>query len=78
VRALRDARGSPLFATGTTLFPSHADYFAEFTRILIAVDIGLLERTRELLAMVETRSPAGALWIVEAGRVRIHLANGDE
>ncbi len=39
---------------------------------------GLLERTRELLAMVETRSPAGALWIVEAGRVRIHLANGDE
>ena len=41
MRALRGARGSLLFATGTTLFPSHADYFAEFTRILIAVDIAV-------------------------------------
>jgi hypothetical protein len=39
---------------------------------------GLLERTRELLAMVETRSPDRAPWIVEPGRVRIHLANDAE
>jgi predicted nuclease of predicted toxin-antitoxin system len=39
---------------------------------------GLLERTRELLAVLKTRSPTGALWIVEAGRVRVHLAHGDE
>ena len=34
-KALRDARGPPLFSTGTTLFPSHAELFR---RILIAVD----------------------------------------
>jgi predicted nuclease of predicted toxin-antitoxin system len=52
---------------------------------IIVIDIGsrashrsLLERTRELLAMIETRSPDRALWIVEPGRVRIHLANDDE
>ena len=39
---------------------------------------GLLERARELLAMVETRSPDRALWIVEPGRVRIHLTDNDE
>jgi predicted nuclease of predicted toxin-antitoxin system len=39
---------------------------------------GLLEGARDLLAMVETRSPTGALCIVEAGRVRVHLAHGDE
>jgi hypothetical protein len=39
---------------------------------------GLLERTRELLAMVEMRSPDRALWIVEPGRVRVHLTNDDE
>jgi predicted nuclease of predicted toxin-antitoxin system len=38
----------------------------------------LLERARELLAMVETRSPDRALWIVEPGRVRIHLTDGEE
>jgi predicted nuclease of predicted toxin-antitoxin system len=52
---------------------------------IIVIDSGprashrsLLERTRELLAMIETRSPDRALWIVEPGRVRIHLANDDE
>jgi len=38
----------------------------------------LLERTRELLAMVKTRSPGRSLWIVEPGRVRVHLANDEE
>jgi hypothetical protein len=37
----------------------------------------LLERTRELLAMVETRSPNRALWIVEPGQLRIHATNDD-
>jgi predicted nuclease of predicted toxin-antitoxin system len=39
---------------------------------------GLLDRTRELLTMLETRSPERALWIVEPGRVRIHLARDEE
>ena len=33
----------------------------------------LLERVRELLKALETRSPEGALWIVEPGRLRVHL-----
>ena len=33
----------------------------------------LLQRVRELLKTLETRSPEGALWIVEPGRLRIHL-----
>jgi hypothetical protein len=39
---------------------------------------GLLERTREFLAMLTTHSPVRALWIVEPGRVRIHLAKDVE
>jgi hypothetical protein len=39
---------------------------------------GLLERTRELLAMVETRSSDRSLWIVEPGRVRVHLTKDEE
>ncbi|HJU17405.1 MAG TPA: DUF5615 family PIN-like protein [Stellaceae bacterium] len=39
---------------------------------------GLLQRTRKLLALLETHSPDRALWIVEPGRVRIHAANGEE
>jgi predicted nuclease of predicted toxin-antitoxin system len=39
---------------------------------------GLLDRTRELLRMFETRSPERALWIVEPGRLRIHLATDEE
>ena len=39
---------------------------------------GLLERTRELLAMVETRSPDRALWVIEPGRVRVHLTEDKE
>jgi Domain of unknown function (DUF5615) len=38
----------------------------------------LLEHVRELLAIVETRSPDRSLWIVEPGRLRIHLTNDDE
>jgi predicted nuclease of predicted toxin-antitoxin system len=33
----------------------------------------LLERVRELLKALETRSPEAALWIVEPGRLRVHL-----
>jgi predicted nuclease of predicted toxin-antitoxin system len=33
----------------------------------------LLERVRELLSVLKTQSPVGALWIVEPGRLRIHL-----
>lgn len=38
---------------------------------------GLLERMRELLRMLETRSPDRALWIVEPGRLRIHLSEDE-
>ncbi len=33
----------------------------------------LLERIRDFIVIAETRSPVGALWVVEPGRVRIHL-----
>jgi len=37
----------------------------------------LLERARELLSIVETRSPDRSLWIVEPGRLRIHVTDDD-
>jgi len=33
----------------------------------------LLDRLRDFLALADVRSPRAALWIVEPGRVRIHL-----
>jgi predicted nuclease of predicted toxin-antitoxin system len=39
---------------------------------------GNLGRLRDLLEVVETRAVAGALWIVEPGRVRIHLRDSEE
>ena len=38
----------------------------------------LLDRVRELLRLLDTRSPEGALWIIEPGRLRIHLPSDDE
>jgi predicted nuclease of predicted toxin-antitoxin system len=38
---------------------------------------GILDRLRDFLAVLETRSVAGELWIVEPGRVRIHLRDGE-
>jgi len=47
---------------------------------IIIIDAGprashraLLDRVRELLTFLDTRSPDHALWIVEPGRLRIHL-----
>lgn len=37
----------------------------------------LLDRLRDFLALAEVRSPTAALWIVEPGRVRIHLRDDD-
>jgi predicted nuclease of predicted toxin-antitoxin system len=37
----------------------------------------LLDRLRDFLTLAEVQSPAGALWIVEPGRVRVHLRHGD-
>jgi predicted nuclease of predicted toxin-antitoxin system len=39
---------------------------------------GILDRLRDLLEVVETRAVAGALWIIEPGRVRIHLRDSEE
>jgi predicted nuclease of predicted toxin-antitoxin system len=39
---------------------------------------GILDRLRDFLAVLESRSIAGALWIVEPGRMRIHLRNDEE
>ena len=51
---------------------------------IIIIDAGprashrsLLDRTRELLAMLKTLSPDRSLWIVEPGRVRVHLTNDE-
>jgi len=38
-----------------------------------ATHAALLDRVRELISVLNTRSPEGALWIVEPGRLRIHL-----
>jgi predicted nuclease of predicted toxin-antitoxin system len=47
---------------------------------IVILDLGprpgpqaLLERLRDFLAVVETRPLTGRLWIIEPGRVRIHL-----
>jgi predicted nuclease of predicted toxin-antitoxin system len=52
---------------------------------IIVIDVGprashqgLLNRTRGMLALIETRSPDRALWIAEPGRVRVHLAKDEE
>src|SRR5580658_6780378 len=37
----------------------------------------LLDRSRDFLALAEAQSPKAALWIVEPGRVRIHLRDGN-
>lgn len=37
----------------------------------------LLDRLRDFLVLAEVRSPVGALWIVEPGRVRVHLHSDD-
>jgi predicted nuclease of predicted toxin-antitoxin system len=39
---------------------------------------GILDRLRDFLEVLETRPVAGALWIVEPGRVRIHLRDREE
>jgi predicted nuclease of predicted toxin-antitoxin system len=38
----------------------------------------LLERLRAFLSVAETRPVHGALWIVEPGRVRIHLRDHED
>ena len=42
-----------------------------------ATHAALLDRVRELVILLNTRSPEGALWIVEPGRLRIHLASDE-
>lgn len=37
----------------------------------------LLDRLQDFLALAEIQSPRGKLWIVEPGRVRVHLRGGD-
>ena len=39
---------------------------------------GLLARLRSFLSLVESRKTTGELWIIEPGRVRIHLHKVDE
>jgi predicted nuclease of predicted toxin-antitoxin system len=38
----------------------------------------ILDRLRDFLAVLETRSVVGSLWVVEPGRVRIHLRDPEE
>jgi predicted nuclease of predicted toxin-antitoxin system len=39
---------------------------------------GLLAQVRSFLYVLESREPTGELWIIEPGRVRIHLGDTDE
>jgi predicted nuclease of predicted toxin-antitoxin system len=39
---------------------------------------GILDRLGDFLAVLESRPVAGTLWIVEPGRVRIHLRHDEE
>ncbi|HKN10942.1 MAG TPA: DUF5615 family PIN-like protein [Pseudomonadota bacterium] len=39
---------------------------------------GIIGRLRDFLTVLESHSVTGALWIVEPGRVRIHLRNDNE
>jgi predicted nuclease of predicted toxin-antitoxin system len=43
-----------------------------------ATHAALIDRVRELLILLGTRSPEGALWIVEPGRLRIRLPSDQE
>ncbi len=43
-----------------------------------ATHAALLDRVRELVLLLNTRSAEGALWIVEPGRLRIRLPSDDE
>ena len=38
---------------------------------------GIIDRLQDFLAVLENQSVAGALWIVEPGRVRVHLRDGE-
>lgn len=38
----------------------------------------MVDRLRDLLGILETRSVSASLWIVEPGRVRIHLRQSEE
>jgi hypothetical protein len=38
---------------------------------------GIVGRLRDFLSVLESHAVAGALWIVEPGRVRIHLRDGE-
>jgi predicted nuclease of predicted toxin-antitoxin system len=42
-----------------------------------ATHAAVLARVRELLRVLNTRSPEGSLWIVEPGRLRIHLSSDE-
>ena len=37
----------------------------------------LLDRLRDFLTFAEAQSPTGALWIIEPGRIRVHLRLGE-
>ena len=52
---------------------------------IVILDLGgpaslqkLRDRLRDFLKLADSRSVAGELWIVEPGRVRVHLAKGKQ
>lgn len=38
----------------------------------------IIDRLADLVALLKTRSPAGALWIIEPGRLRIRLRGSED
>jgi predicted nuclease of predicted toxin-antitoxin system len=54
-------------------------------RGIVVLDLGphpslraLLDRLKDLLRALESNDPNGALWIVEPGRIRLHLSASDD
>lgn len=54
-------------------FPPHKTAGIAVLRLPKSASLGLLEKfVRDLASMLEAESIAGRLWIVEAGRIRVH------
>jgi predicted nuclease of predicted toxin-antitoxin system len=60
-------------------FPPHQTAGIAILRLPKGASLNLLERfVRDLLKMLQSESISGRLWIIEAGRIRVHDDTGSE
>ena len=52
-------------------------YFGRLRNVGFDAGMRIIERLQDFLAVLENQSVAGALWIVEPGRVRVHLRDDE-